>query len=117
VLGFEGNSLTGEILRAEAVARPDVIRLIDRCSSARTSGEVTVMEATTSHRRSDGVFATVGADRTRRSGRGGGVAGAVAGAGRSRTPGDDEHEIWYVTDSIPNGSAAVALLEHRWAIP
>ena len=30
----------------------------------------------------------------------------------------DEHEVWYVTDSIPNGSsAAVALLEHRWAIP
>ena len=30
----------------------------------------------------------------------------------------DEDEVWYVIDSIPNGTAAaIALLEHRWAIP
>jgi hypothetical protein len=27
------------------------------------------------------------------------------------------HDIWYVDDVLPNGSAAaVALIEHRWAI-
>lgn len=30
----------------------------------------------------------------------------------------DDEEIWDVIDTIPNGSvAAIALLEHRWAIP
>jgi hypothetical protein len=29
-----------------------------------------------------------------------------------------DEEVWYVDDAIPNGTAAaVALLEHRWAIP
>ena len=29
-----------------------------------------------------------------------------------------EDEVWYVADAIPPGtSAAVAILEHRWAIP
>jgi hypothetical protein len=30
----------------------------------------------------------------------------------------DESQAWYVADAIPNNtSAAIALLEHRWAIP
>jgi hypothetical protein len=30
----------------------------------------------------------------------------------------DENEVWYLADAIPEGtSAAVALLEHMWAIP
>jgi uncharacterized membrane protein len=30
----------------------------------------------------------------------------------------DDSEVWYVADAIPNGStAAIALIEHRWAIP
>ena len=30
----------------------------------------------------------------------------------------DDAEVWYVADAIPNGTtAAIALLEHRWAIP
>ena len=30
----------------------------------------------------------------------------------------DESEVWYLADAIPAGtSAAIALLEHRWAIP
>ena len=45
-------------------------------------------------------------------------AGAVLGA----AAGEDGHvldeNIWYVDDAIPNGSAAaIALIEHRWAIP
>jgi hypothetical protein len=30
----------------------------------------------------------------------------------------DEEDVWYAADAIPNGSAAaIALIEHRWAIP
>lgn len=30
----------------------------------------------------------------------------------------DEDTVWYAADTIPNGSAAaIALIEHRWAIP
>ena len=30
----------------------------------------------------------------------------------------DESEVWYLADAIPPGaSAAVVLIEHRWAIP
>ena len=28
------------------------------------------------------------------------------------------HEVWYIADSIPPGmTAAIVILEHRWAIP
>jgi hypothetical protein len=30
----------------------------------------------------------------------------------------DEADVWFLEDAIPEGtSAAVALIEHRWAIP
>ena len=53
------------------------------------------------------------------SGAEGAAAGAVAGAAEL---GDghrlDEADVWYVGDAVPNGTAAaIALLEHRWAIP
>ena len=46
-------------------------------------------------------------------------AGAIAGA-EALEDGHaiSEEEVWYVEDTIPNGSAAaVVLIEHRWAIP
>ena len=45
----------------------------------------------------------------------GAVAGAEAVAGGSMF---DETQVWYVADAIPAGmTAAIAVLEHRWAIP
>ena len=123
VLGFEGNSLTGEILAELRRLRDhDVIRLIDLLFVSKDeSGEATVMEASDLTQEEAMEFgATVGAlIGLGEAGEQGAVAGAVAGA-EALEDGHvfDEHEIWYVTDSIPNGSsAAVALLEHRWAIP
>ena len=123
VLGFEGNSLTGEILAELRRLRDhDVIRLIDLLFVSKDeSGEVTVMEASDLTQEEAMEFgATVGAlIGLGEAGEQGAVAGAVAGA-EALEDGHvfDEHEVWYVTDSIPNGSsAAVALLEHRWAIP
>jgi len=52
-----------------------------------------------------------------------GEAGAEAGAEASAELGDegtafDDEEVWYIADAIPEGStAAICLLEHRWAIP
>ena len=123
VLGFEGNSFTGEILAELRRLRDhDVIRLIDLLFVSKDeSGEVSVMEASDLTQEEAMEFgATVGAlIGLGEAGEQGAVAGAVAGA-EALEDGHvfDEHEIWYVTDSIPNGSsAAVALLEHRWAIP
>ena len=49
----------------------------------------------------------------------GAVAGAIAGA-EAAEGGTmySEEEVWYIADAIPEGTtAAVAVLEHRWAIP
>ena len=123
VLGFEGNRFTGEILpELRRLRDHDVIRLIDLLFVSKDeSGEVTVMEASDLTQEEAMEFgATVGAlIGLGEAGEQGAVAGAVAGA-EALEDGHvfDEHEVWYVTDSIPNGSsAAVALLEHRWAIP
>jgi uncharacterized membrane protein len=50
-----------------------------------------------------------------------GIDGAQAGAAVGAEVAADTHplpeDIWYVDDVLPNGSAAaVALIEHRWAI-
>ena len=52
-----------------------------------------------------------------------GVEGAEVGAAAGVELGDkdelyDDQEVWYIADSIPPGTtAAIVILEHRWAIP
>jgi uncharacterized membrane protein len=52
-----------------------------------------------------------------------GEEGAGAGAEAGAELGDkdelyDDAEVWYIADAIPPGmTAAIAILEHRWAIP
>jgi uncharacterized membrane protein len=46
--------------------------------------------------------------------------GALVGAEAALEQGSalDEDEFWYIADAIPEGTAAaVAVIEHRWAIP
>ena len=46
------------------------------------------------------------------------VAGAVAGAEAAADGMYDPDEVWLIADAIPPGmTAAIGLLEHRWAIP
>ena len=61
-----------------------------------------------------GALVGLGAD-----GEEGAEAGAVAGAIAAEDGAIfDETEAWYLADAIPPGdSAAIALIEHRWAIP
>jgi hypothetical protein len=44
--------------------------------------------------------------------------GAIEGAEAAAEGGMLEDQMWYIADEIPDGTAAaVALIEHRWAIP
>jgi uncharacterized membrane protein len=123
VLGFEGGEFSGEIVsELKRLRDHDVIRLIDLLFVSKDeSGDVTVVEASDLTEDEATEFgATVGAlIGLGAGGEQGAVEGAVAGAQAL----EDGHvfepdQVWYVTDSIPNGtSAAIALLEHRWAIP
>ena len=48
------------------------------------------------------------------------MEGAVVGAEAAAERGSafDDQDVWYIAETIPEGmTAAVAVLEHRWAIP
>ena len=119
VLEFDRDRLSGEILpELERLREKDIIRLIDLLIVAKDeSGMVSAVEAR-----------DLAADQAREYGAlvgaligfgGTGEAGAEAGAEAARE-GDliDSDDVWYVADVIPAGSvAAIALIEHRWAIP
>jgi uncharacterized membrane protein len=50
----------------------------------------------------------------------GAEVGAVAGAEAALEEGSlfDDTEVWYLADAIPAGmTAAIAVIEHRWAVP
>ena len=100
----------------------DVIRLIDVLAVWKdASGEVEAIQASDlSVEEAEEFGATVGAlIGVGLAGEEGAELGAVAGA----AAGEDGHvigedEMFDIADSIPNGTAAaIALIEHRWAIP
>lgn len=115
VLGFEGGEMRGEAL-AELVrlAELDIVRLVDALVVRKhEDGSVELLE----------VAQPLG---------GGGEPGVLVGRLTGLTAeadsdegalaaeqlGDVDEDVWYVADAIPPGTAAaVALLEHRWAIP
>lgn len=123
VVGFDDPKFTGEI--AEELRRlrdSDVIRLIDVLAVWKDSdGVVEAVQASDlSVEEAEAFGATVGAlIGVGLAGEEGAAVGAAAGA----AAGQDGHvigdqEMFDIADSIPNGSAAaIALIEHRWAIP
>ena len=123
VVAFEGNQFTGKILpELERLRDHDVIRMIDLLLVAKDeNGEISAIEASdltgdeaTEFGAYVGALIGLGA-----AGEEGAVVGAVAGA-LDLEDGHvfNEEDVWYVADEIPNNcSAAIALLEHRWAIP
>lgn len=122
VVGFDGPP-TGKVAPVLADLREQgTIRLVDMIFVTKDdAGEITAVE--TSDLSQDestqlgaiaGALIGIGA-----AGEEGAEAGALAGAEAGEdgiTPlGDD---VWYVADAIPPGtSAAVAIIEHQWAIP
>jgi uncharacterized membrane protein len=123
MVGFGEDRFTGEILpELTRLKEHDVIRLIDLLLVAKDdAGNVTIIEHTDLNRDEMMEFgAFVGA--LVGFGAGGeeeAEVGALAGA-TEFADGEmfDEEQAWYLADAIPNGtSAAIALIEHRWAIP
>jgi uncharacterized membrane protein len=125
VVGYENGNFTGETLDVLKQLRDqDVIRLVDLLFVTKDmDGNVMSVE----HSDLTGTeFAELGALAGALVGFGaegeegaeaGAEVGAMAGAAAAEDGmfGDD---VWYIADAIPEGSsAAIALIEHRWAIP
>ena len=113
VVGFEGGELNGEILaELDRLRDDDVVRLIDLAFVRKDdNGNVEKIPPSDLSPEEAEAF--------------GAIVGALIGFGAAGDEGaalEDGHvfdeDVWYVDDAIPNGTAAaVALLEHRWAIP
>jgi uncharacterized membrane protein len=123
VLGFKDPKFKGEILdELKRLKDADIVRVID-AAVVKKNEDGSVDTLHTSDLSQDeamefgaivGALIGLGAE-----GEEGMEAGAVAGA-EALEDGHvfDEDEVWYVADAIPTGTAtAIALLEHRWAIP
>jgi uncharacterized membrane protein len=123
IVGFEGDNFDGSIMEElERLKEHDIVRLIDLLFVKKNEdGEIEVVQ------RSDlnadeaeqfgaivGALVGFGAD-----GDDGASYGALAGAAELQDGHVfDDDAVWYLGDAIPDGTAAaVALLEHRWAIP
>jgi uncharacterized membrane protein len=123
VLGFEEPNFTGEILaQLKQLREHDVIRLVDlMVVNKDDDGEIEVVQLSDLDQEQAMEFgATVGAlVGLGAAGEEGAEAGAAAGAAALEDGhAFDESQVWYVADEIPPGTAAaIALLEHRWAIP
>ena len=123
VVGFETNRLEGKVLaELKRLREADIVRLVDLLVVAKDDqGELATVQATDlSQDEAMQLGALIGA----LIGLGTGdedtmAAAAVAGAEEMADSHLlDESEVWYVADAIPDGTtAAIALLEHRWAIP
>jgi uncharacterized membrane protein len=122
VVGFEGGEFTGEILaELDRLRENDIVRLLDLALVRKDAdGKVEkILRSDLSPEEAEAFGATVGAlIGFGEAGEEGAEFGAVEGAAALEDGHVIDEEVWYVDDAIPNGTAAaVALLEHRWAIP
>jgi uncharacterized membrane protein len=123
VVGFGEDRFTGAIMpELKRLREHDVIRLIDLLFVHKDAdGNVAVLEQSDLSREERMEFgAFVGALVGFGAG-GEDVAEAAAIAGAAEFEDGrlySEEDVWYLADAIPEGtSAAIALIEHRWAIP
>lgn len=124
VVGFEEGKFEGNILaELKRLREHDIIRMIDLLFVAKDEqGDVAKVEQSDLSAEEAiefgalaGALLGLGAD-----GEEGAVAGAEVGAAAVAASGSalDSEDIWYLADAIPAGTAAaIALIEHRWAIP
>lgn len=123
MLGFDDPQFRGEILdELKRLREADIVRVIDAVVVKKNEdSSVDILQ--TSDLSDDeaqefgaivGALIGLGMD-----GEDGMAVGAAAGAAAMEDGKVfDDDEIWYAADAIPVGTAtAIALLEHRWAIP
>src|SRR3954451_18440909 len=108
VVGFDRPDFSGEVLaELERLRQSDVVRVID----------LLVV-----HKGADGVVRRLDHSGLPDGDGSGGVVGALIGLGATGVEAAGGHpaaeeEFWSVDETIPDDSAAaIALLEHRWAI-
>ena len=122
VVSYEGTELSPEVAaELKRLREHDIVRLVDvLVVSKADDGTITAVEGTdltpdesTELGAIAGALIGLGA-----AGEEGAEIGALAGAEAAADGGSLlEGEVWYGADAIPPGSrAAVAILEHRWAI-
>jgi uncharacterized membrane protein len=124
VIAFEDGNFEGKILdELRRLREHDVIRMIDLLFVAKDEqGDVAEVEQSDLSAAESvefgaliGALIGLGAD-----GEEGALAGAEIGAEAAAANGSplDLEDAWYLADAIPPGTAAaIALIEHRWAIP
>ena len=122
VVGFAGGEFKGEILaELDRLRENDIVRLIDLVFVRKDEdGRVEkILRSDLSPEEAEEFGATVGAlIGFGAAGEEGAELGAIEGAAALEDGHVFDDEVWYVEDAIPNGTAAaVALLEHRWAVP
>jgi uncharacterized membrane protein len=124
VVGFDDPQFKGDVLAELGRLRAgDVVRVLD-VLVVRKDGEGNIERVERSDLTGDeaaelgaivGALTGLGA-----AGAEGAEAGTILAAAGIRGAGGhmlSEDDFWYVDDAIPNGSAAaIALIEHRWAI-
>ena len=122
ILGFENPDFKGEALaELKKLREADIIRVIDAMVVWKDAdGNVAVLKDSDFSAEEMGQFGAVvgGLIGLGAAGEEGLEAGAEAGAEAMENGVFDDEEVWYAVDAIPpNTAAAVALFEHRWAIP
>jgi len=122
VVGFAGGEFKGEIMAVlDDLRDRDVIRLVDMAFVRKDDqGDLVMIERSDLSEDEAAEFgAVVGAlIGFGAAGAEGAEIGAIEGAEAAAEGGMLEDQMWYIADEIPEGTAAaVALIEHRWAIP
>jgi uncharacterized membrane protein len=123
VVGFTEDHFTGEILpELRRLKELDVVRLIDLLVVAKDdAGEIDVHQISDLDEDEAVRFgALIGALVGLGTGSEDEVEHAAVAGAAELEDGHvfDEQTVWYLSDAIPTGTAAaIALIEHRWAIP
>ena len=124
IVGFENGVLSGEVLaELRRLREHDIVRLVDLLFVTKDeNGEIEAIEHSELQEASVQAFGSLAGALTDMGGAGEeeAEAGAMPGAVAVDEEGAviDPDEAWYVADAIPPAtSAAIVLLEHRWAIP
>jgi uncharacterized membrane protein len=123
IVGFQGDNFDGSIMKElQRLKEHDIVRLIDLMFVKKNEeGDLEIAQRSDLDEEEAQQFGAIvgalvgfGAE-----GDEGAEYGAVAGAAELEDGHVfDDDAVWYLGDAIPNGTAAaVALLEHRWAIP